>query len=329
MDTKINYNTTLMDSKTGECIEIEKGTKIVSPQRQEEIKEYAQKANLTSVDKNIMYEATHQLRGQFYSILCKETGFLWDDVTEPTLSKLIYLATFIDNDNCICFDGNWEETILSDKQQVITRRGIPMTKYDIQKTLNVHRNTFAAFWKECITKQLIIESDNSFFLSRDRFRFCNSSGINKSKISMVKMFKHAIRYMYEHTDERSRKTLVHLYRLIPFINLTYNGLCKNPFETDKKKIKALPLSDICEMFGIESKYQLRFLNKLKKLRFIDKEGKECSVIRYEWLYYDEDIYWIKINPQFYSGYVSEEAMVEMVEQFRLDCQENFSETLDK
>lgn len=327
MDAKINFNTTLVDYKTGECIEVEEGTKIVSPQRQEEIKEYAQKANLTSRDKSIMYEATHQLRGQFYSILCKETGFLWDDVTEPTLSKLIYLATFIDNNNCICFDGNWKKVTSPDNKQLIMRSGIPMTKNDIQKILGVHRNTFAAFWKECIAKQLIIESDNSFFLPKDKFRFCNSSGINKGKTSMIKMFKHAIRYMYENTDEKSKKTLVHLYRLIPFINLTYNGLCKNPFETEKEKIRPLPLSYICEMFGIDSKYQSRFLNKLKKLRFIDKEGKECSVIRYNWLYYDKDIYWITINPQFYSGYITESAMVEMVDEFRLDSLENYSDKI--
>lgn len=324
METKINYNTTLTDTNTGEVIEIEKGSKIISPKRQEEIKDYAQRAGLTLKDKNVMYEATHQLRGQFYTIPCKGMNMLWEDITEPTLSKLIYLATFIDNNNCICFDGNWEELSV-DEQQMITRSGIPMTKQDIQKTLNVHRNTFSSFWKECITKQLIIEKNNCYYLPKDRFRFCNSSGINKSKISMVKMFKHAIRYMYEHTDERSKKTLVHLYRLIPFINLTYNGLCKNPFETQKEKIKALTLSDICELFEIDSSNQLRFLNKLKKLRFIDKEGKECSVIRYHWLYYDKDIYWITINPQFYSGYITESTMVEMVNEFRLDSTENYSE----
>lgn len=43
MDTKINYDAILTDVETGECIEIEKGTKIVSPQRQEQMKEYAQK----------------------------------------------------------------------------------------------------------------------------------------------------------------------------------------------------------------------------------------------------------------------------------------------
>ena len=43
MDIKINYDAIFANTETGECIEIEKGTKIVSPQRQEEIKEYAQK----------------------------------------------------------------------------------------------------------------------------------------------------------------------------------------------------------------------------------------------------------------------------------------------
>lgn len=312
MENKINYNTTLVDTKTGEVINIEKGTKIISPKRQEEIKEYAQKNCLTLNEKNIMYEATHQLRGQFYSIPCKEVSVLWENVTEPTLGKLIYLATFIDNNNCICFDGGWDED-----EQTVTRVSIPMAKQDIQATLKVHRNTFASFWKECITKQLIIEKNNCYYLPKDKFRFCNSSEINKSKTSMVKMFKHAIRYMYEHTDERSKKTLVYLYRLIPFINLTYNGLCENPFESDKSKIKRLPLDKICEMFGIDSSHQSRFLNKLKKLRFIDKQGIECSVIRYNWLYYDRDIYWITINPQFYSGYISEDAMIEMVNEFRL------------
>lgn len=333
MDTKINYDTTLTDSITGECIEIEKGTKIVSPQRQEQIKEYAQKAARTSKVKNELYKDTNRLRGDFYSVLCRDVDLLWDDISEPTLGKLIYLATFIDNNNCICFDGNWEKEISSDNHGYnhieYIRNGIPMKKEDIRMTLNINRKSFSFFWKECIAKQLIIESNGSFFLPRNKFRFCDDSGVNKRKVPMIKMFKHAIRYMYEHTDERSRKTLVHLYRLIPFINLTYNGLCENPFEMDKSKIKPLRLSKICEKFGIDKTNQVRFLNKLKKLRFIDKEGKECSVIRYEWLYYDEDIYWIKINPQFYSGYVSEEAMVEMVEQFRLDCQENFSETLDK
>lgn len=65
MDTKINYDTTLMDSITGECIEVEKGSKIISPQRQEQMKEYAQKAARTSKVKNELYKDTNRLRGDF------------------------------------------------------------------------------------------------------------------------------------------------------------------------------------------------------------------------------------------------------------------------
>ena len=36
------------------------------------------------------------------------------------------------------------------------------------------------------------------------------------------------------------------------------------------------------------------------------------------MYCNEDKYWVAINPQFYSGYISEENMVEMIKDFRFD-----------
>lgn len=315
MDTKFNYDTSWVNTETGEVLNIQSGSKIVSPDRVQQQKEYAIAANQTYIEKNEQYSATQKMRGNFFAAPCQEMGLFWSNISEPTLGKLIYLATYIDKNNCICHDGNWTK-----ENNVATRSPIPMTKAEIQQTLNVSRQTFTAFWKECEVNNIIIESEGVYYLSKKMFRFCDNSNINKRKTPMVKMFKHAIRYMYDHTDERSKKTLVYLYRLIPFINLNYNGLCTNPFERDKSKIKALPLSEICDMFGIDRSHQTRFLKKLKKLRFIDKEGIETSVIRYTWLYYDEDIYWITINPQFYSGYISETEMVSMVEEFRLDEQ---------
>lgn len=317
MEERINHTTDLVDTNTGEIIHVQSGTKIVPPDRQKQKKEYAIKANQSFTEKNERYSDTLAVRGNFFVSLCQETELYWQEITEPTLGKLIYLATFIDKNNCICYDGGWNTTEEPDGGKVHERIPKPMTKEDIQKTLNVSAPTFRAFWKECMDKELIIEKNAAYYLSKEMFRFCDNTGISKRKTRMVKMFKHAIRYMYENTDERSKKTLIHLYRLIPFINLTHNGLCSNPFESDKKNIRPLPLAKICEMFGIDPSHQTRFLKKLKKLRFIDKQGNECSVIRYSWLYYDKDIYWITINPQFYSGYISEEDMVAMVEEFKL------------
>lgn len=307
---RCGYDRTLMDTDTGEIIELPAGSKIVSPERVEQQKHYA---NKTTTERNKDYAESMRLRGAFFSVLCKDTEVLWADVSEPTLSKLIYLATFIDGNNCICKCGGWDKN-----NKEIVRNPSPMTKADIQKVLRVSYPTFRAFWSECAEKQLIVEDEGKFFLRREMFRLGNKTGVNLKKTRMIRMFKHAIRYMYENTDERSKKTLMYLYRLIPFINLTYNALCMNPFERCKENIQVLPLSKICEMFGIDPSNQLRFLRKLKNLRFVDKEGNLCSVIRYSWMYYNEDKYWITINPQFYSGYISEEDMVEMVREFRLE-----------
>lgn len=313
MEEKINYDTQLIDQNTGEVIPIQAGTKIISPDRQKQKQEYSIKANHTFTEKNEKYSATQELRGNFFVSLCQETELFHTEISEPTLGKLIYLATYIDANNCICHDGNWDK---QDNKYI--RKSIPMTKAEIQQVLKVSRQTFSPFWNECIDKSLIIENDGMYFISRKMFRFCNNNNVSTKKTRMIKVFKHAIRYMYENTDERSKKTLVYLYRLIPFINLTYNGLCSNPLETDKNKIQPLSLAQICKPFGIDRRNQIYFLKKLKKLRFIDKQGIECSVIKYTWLYYDKDMYWITINPQFYSGYISEESMVEMVKEFSIE-----------
>ena len=311
MEEKFNYDTQFIDRSTGEVFSVKAGTKLTSPERQEQQREYALKKTQTFSEKNELYKETQKLRGNFFAVLCRETKLFHTDISEPTLGKLIYMATYIDVNNCICKDGGWQDQ----DDGCFIRVPNPMTKAEINDILNISRQSFSPFWNECINKKLIIESDGAYYLSKELFRF-GSVHIRQARI--IKMFKHAIRYMYENTDERSKKTLIYLYRLIPFINLSHNGLCSNPLESDKNKINPLSLGQICKLFGIDRRNQVYFLKKLKKLRFTDKEGKECSVIKYTWLYYDKDIYWITINPQFYSGYIQEENMVEMINEFRLE-----------
>ena len=312
-EMKINYDMQLVNQDTGESDTIKAGSKIIPPDRVRQMKDYALRAEQTTAEKNEAYSDTLSVRGNFFTVLCRDTELLWQNVSEPTVGKLIYLATFMDKNNRICFDGGWQK-----EKDGITRKARAMSKAEIQEILNVSYPTFRAFWNECVENECIIEKDGAYYLPKQMFRFCDSCNVNTKKIRMIKMFKHAIRYMYENTDERSKKTLVYLYRLIPFINLTYNALCLNPFESNKEKINALPLSKICEMFGIDPSNQTRFLKKLKKLRFVDKQGNNCSVIRYSWMYYNEDKYWVTINPQFYSGYISENDMLAMINDFRIE-----------
>lgn len=318
MEIRINEDMGLANVKTGEFYELEKGSKIISPERQEQKKKYAAHKSETFESKNFRYSQTMAVRGNFFAVLCDETELLWDQISNPTISKLIYLSTYIDSNNCICFDGNWHKNN-DNGSTVIYRKPVPMKKEDIQNIMNVNRKTFSKFWNECIELNIITEKDGAFYLPKDMVRFCNNSGINKQKTRMIKVFKHAIRYMYQNTDERSKKTLSHLYRLIPFINLKYNVLCENPFEERVDMIKPLNAADICEMLGLERHMHKRVVNALKKLSFIDKNGDLRSVISYRWdMKNNEDRYWININPQFYSGYIKENEMISLVDEFMLN-----------
>jgi len=317
-DLKFNQDTYYCDVETGEVLAIEAGSKLITPERVEQMEEYALKRNQTFEEKNREHEESMKLCGHFFSVLCPKTEVLWNKLSEATIGKLIFLATYVDKNNCICFDGNWAKEG-EGKSKVISREPIPMTKSDIKNILNISKPTFYQFWNECIENKAIIECDGKYFLPRKMVRFCDRTNVNTKKIRMIRVFKHAIRYMYENTDERSKKVLTHLYRLIPFINLRYNILCENPFEMERENVKALTAADICEKVGIDRSQHERVVKALKKLSFVDKQGNLRSVITYRWdMKNKEDRYWITINPQFYSGYITDDEMVSMLDDFKFD-----------
>ena len=310
-EIRINDDRDYVDVETGELLPIQAGSKIISPERVAQMAEYAQRSNQTFEEKSEEHKETLLYRGNFFTVLCRQTETLWDNLSEPTIGKVIFLSTFIDKNNCLCFDGGWNNNA--------TRKATPMTKADVKKLLGVGDKTFYQFWNECVEKDVVIEADDGIFLSRKMVRFCDSSNINKSRVRMIKVFKHAIRYMYENTDERSKKSLTNLYRLIPFINLKYNVLCENPFEMESENIRPLTAADICEKLGLDRKFHERVVKALKKLSFVDKQGDLRSVITYRWdMKNKEERYWIRINPQFYSGYISEAEMVKMLDDFRYE-----------
>lgn len=310
-EIKYNQDVEYSDLETGEVQYIPAGSKLLLPERVEQMAEYARLNNQSFEEKNDEFQDTLRMRGRFFSVLCPKTEILWGKLSEPTIGKLIFLATYIDKNNCICFDGGWE------REKVISyRNSMPMSKNDIRELLNVSQPTFRQFWNECMENKAIIESDGAYYLPRKMVRFCDNSKVNTKKVRMIKVFKHAVRYMYENTDERSKKLLTHLYRLIPFINLKYNILCENPFEMERENVRPLTAADICEKVGIDRTQHERVVKALKKLSFVDRQGNLRSVITYRWdMKNKEDRYWISINPQFYSGYISENDMVEMLDDF--------------
>lgn len=305
----INNSSVILDTTTGEMTPIESGRYISV--KELETRKINAKAKIDTVQR---HKKDSTYRGPFTVALNRDFEDIYaSGISDQTLNKIIYLSTYIDNNNKLVRDGGWQKA---------TRIITPLTLQDIKNLLNVSDKPWRAFWREATENNLIIEKDGEYYLPRNMFRFCDTEYVDAKQTAMIKLFRHAVRYMYENTSNNTKRAMVHLYRLIPFINLTHNVMCENPFEKDIEKIVPLKMSDICRKLGIDVSNQTRFIRELKKLHFIDKQGKENSVITYRWFYKEEDIYWVTINPLFYSGYIEIDEAIEMADKMFLLKEDN-------
>lgn len=287
--------------------ELPKGSRIITPDEQmiiEQKKKQDDAKKILPHEKNQWFPVSTKTRGDFFVVLPDVGDIFCEKATTPTLNKLIYLATYINKDNILCTGVGGSLR--------------PMTKKDIDTALSINKNALTKFWKECKENNFITEVDGKFYLPNDLFRFGKINDLNSKSTAMIKMFKYSVRFMYEKTDEHSRKMLGYIYRLLPFLNLNHNVLCLNPWESDLSKIQNLSLGDICQMFGLNYNDQKKFINRLKKLRFTDLEGVERSLITYSWEYGNKDIYWVKINPQLYASFLKEEDLRNVIDEFTVN-----------
>lgn len=310
MGIKLDEGYIITDTATGDTYEAKLGDTVDTAEDKARRKKYLLQSNYDG-HRNMEYLSSNEVRGGFTVVLCRDFDNIYhSDISAPTLNKLIYLSTFIGSDNTLCSDGGWDQ---------FNREEEPLELTEIKELLKISEPSWRAFWRECEEKELILQDGDVYKLPINMFRFCNNAKINKKNTAMIKVFRKAVRYMYENTDEHSKRILSYLYRLIPFINLKYNVLCSNPFEQDKDKIVPLKASDICEKFGVSPKNQSRFVAQLKKLMFEDKLGRKNSVITYRWIVVGgEEIYWITINPAFYTGYMSITESLSAIDEFLLD-----------
>ena len=146
-------------------------------------------------------------------------------------------------------------------------------------------------------------------------QFCKGKLQDKNATAM-KVFTHAVRYMYENTDVRSHQYISYLFRLIPYINLRYNVFCKNPLETERSEIVRMTAKDMCQLFGIDESNIRRFIKTMLKLSFIDKNGDKRSVMLFLIdCKNDFERNFVIVNPQFYAGYIDKTEMLSVLEQF--------------
>ena len=243
----------------------------------------------------------------FWSLYYPEEDY-FPEISDAVLSRLIYLMTYLP------YDKN--HLVIRDDASLPYK---PMMKDDVRRVIGLSDRRFEDFWTELMATGVITEQDDGKLIVCDRFRRGKLGKKAKRDMLAVKIFDECVRYLYEHTTTKSHRYLAYLYRLIPYINASYNVFCSNPEETNRDKIKILTAKEMCWILGIDDRNETRVINTLFKLSFIDINGDDRSVITRVQNYKNgESRNFIIINPQFYQGYsVTPEEATTLMKEFLL------------
>lgn len=289
-----------VDGTTGEVVPVAANTTIMGAEERES---YRRKVEQTAELRESV-EAQKELCGDFYWTLFDVREEYYPEVSDSLLAKIVYLITYMDY-----------ETNLLVIQDSSTSPKRPMLKKDVAQIIRLHRCKFSRFWDELLATRIVSEEPDGKL--RVSPLFCKGSLTRKNKTA-IKVFTHAVRYMYENIDVRSHQYIAYLFRLIPYINLRYNVFCQNPLETEKSEIVRMTAKDMCHLFGLDDSQVKRFIKTLFKLSFIDKNGDKRSVITLVTNYKnDGERNFVLINPQFYAGYMSKEEMLSVLDEFEV------------
>lgn len=190
-----------------------------------------------------------QLLGGYIHMFYVKNELLFNNLgLDPsTITRLIYLATYIDYNN--------RKTNLLVKYGQY-KKVEPMTRADIKKVMKLSDDVFRRFFKELNEKSILFEIDNNFYISNKYFE---KGAINNKEIDEVKLnneytriFIDTTRNLYEGSSTRQHKHLGYVFKLIPFLNYSRNILTYNTEETNFYNMNFLGLKDVCKLLGVNS-----------------------------------------------------------------------------
>lgn len=234
-------NLGIIDLNTGTLLgQFEEGASIISKKQKDY---YQMKLQQTEAQKDY---------GPFTWMLYNCGQEIFKDLTASTITRLMYMSTFLGYDGFLVYDN--KKTLKKDA---------------LKKKLGVSNQEFSSFWKETAVDNNIVYEDNTrIYMNKKIFL----KGVLPKEISknhdVIKLAANGVRTLYENVDSvRSHKNLSYLFRMIPFLNKEWNILSKNPNEKEREFIEYMTMSEFCDEIGYNKSHARRLVNSLSGIRF--------------------------------------------------------------
>lgn len=239
----------VVDVDTGECFQAaEIWTKEDVENREKQKENYKHRLAREEYQQSVKKD-----NGAFVWLLYNVGAVLDFGISPATLTRLIYISTFIENDNKLWIDKD---------------HGISMTEVNMKALLGLSRCTYERFVQEVTENNILIKQGECFYIN-DAFLTRGKLPRQKLKKSLdkryMKIYNKAIRKLYAQAKVSEHSKIAYLYQMIPFVNIHYNILCHNPKEEDKSLIKAMTMEEYCELIGYSADNARRLKTQLKKI----------------------------------------------------------------
>lgn len=115
------------------------------------------------------------------------------------------------------------------------------------------------------------------------------------RYTYTRVFVDNIKSMYYGTEQKQRKQLANLFKILPYVNFKYNVFCSNPTETDETKLELLNWTNLAELCGYDKTHVTKFKKDLMNLKVYDvdvigyfKRGTGMTIVVNPKVYYGGD-----------------------------------------
>ena len=239
-----------IDKETGEVLGtvtalIPRGSQIITPKIRKRIRDKNEAATRKARKKS-----ENAPLGSF--VFIRSDGL--NSISAESAARLVFLSTFLK------FDGG-----------ALRRNNRPILRSELPKLLGLSKSTVSRFVREVSPTYLSINSENEISLCESiAFRGALKAGNYEYR----KAFNRGVRAVYMAADINQHKQLGYIFQMLPFVNVEYNLLCRNPLETNIAEIDLLTVKDFCEIIGYDVAHWSDLLAKLRKITFTVKTRQE-------------------------------------------------------
>lgn len=164
-------------------------------------------------------------------------------IKSSDLTRLMFISTYLDY-NC---------SLSHDNHKTIN-------KSNMNNLLKLSDREFKYFYQEMIKNNIFTEQENKVYINTSFFYKGDISNNLFNDKNITRLYINGVREIYNKSLPKSHKQLSYIFKVLPFVNIHYNIICKNPLEYNMDKIIPMTISEFCQIIHYDKKNIKRLIN---------------------------------------------------------------------